>query len=345
MSKYNIIKYVYCRNVKTCQEVVGIFWGLLGFWVENATKGIGSSSLTRLNHFDFGLVGLKVAALSILLILWMSVEACWSWVAECPGCSSSDRGPQPGRSICRFCRRNSLRRGRGTIWEEMRGVNLYLLSLLEIDSGPRTLHKAPQCVRQIAIASPAKKSTSLQVPENLAKDLAKEPARSSEAQNRLLTSLNWDTDGKWKERLRTLRSYWYWKVERSRLNLSWRSASAAVLCDCVGFSVVAGCSSSGGPQPGRPVCRRSSCCRGRGTIWGQPMDVHAHSSWSSSVAANDVATFCCIFCILFFNLNSFSCKRSQRPCFHLGNLDMTIILYVLLVRGLLQLACVLVGSS
>ena len=116
-------------------------------------------------------------------------------------------------------------------------------------------------------------------------------------------TLNWDTDGKWKERLRTLRSYWYWK-------------SAAVSFD--GFSVVAGCSSSGGPQPGRPVCRRNSCCRGRGTIWGQPMDVHACSSWSSTVAANDVARF---FLHLFgscFSIERVSLVNGvNRLCFHL----------------------------
>ena len=170
--------------VKTCQEVFCISSGLLGFWVENATKGIVSSSLTRLNQTDFGLFGLKVAAPSILLILWMSVEACWSWVAERPGCSSSDRGPQPGRSICRFCRRNSLRRGRGTIWEESICPCWVCLKLIADLEPFIKLHNA--CNRLLLHLQP-KESTSLQVPESLAKDVAKEPASISEAQNRLLT--------------------------------------------------------------------------------------------------------------------------------------------------------------
>ena len=160
-----------------------IFFGLLGFWVEHATKGIVSSSLTRFNHFDFGLFGLKVAAPSILLIFEcrlkyvgaerqniQDVPVVEDLSLEDPFADSDGTAPaEAGKNL--------------------RGVHVYLLSLLEIDSGPRTLHKAPQRVQQIAIPSPAKKSTSLQVPESLAKDVAKEPASISEVQNRLSTSL------------------------------------------------------------------------------------------------------------------------------------------------------------
>ena len=198
--------------VKTRQEVFCIFPGLLGFWVENATKGILSSSLTRLNHFDFGLFGLKVAALSIFFD-FMNV-----------GWSMLELSGRMSRMFQQWLRTSTWKIHLQILQTEqppqrqgnnLRGVNLSLLSVLEVDSGPRTLDKAPQRMQQIAIASPAKKSTSLQVPESLTKDLAKEHARCSEAQNRLLTYLNWDTDGKWKERLRTLRSYLLesWKIK------------------------------------------------------------------------------------------------------------------------------------